>query len=221
MCIWITHWAKAVTRNWGDIPRTRFGIEQQHLLRQRGQRLTVEKLAVDCIDVRKLQRARIFRDYWVSLPDVSLRWPRIEQMRVARYLMQLILKNQLVPQQIRVTWTQCNYGGARPWMHCPHCQRRVARLFEGLSGYFCRVCVGNPIYESQRRSRKARLYLRAYRLRQQLGGSRPVVDSMPSRPYRMKRRRYGQLIARIERLESSLIGSRVLRYAPEYLLPLV
>jgi hypothetical protein len=33
----------------------------------------------------------------------------------------------------------CHFGGFRPWLHCPHCERRVARLFKGFAGYFCRV----------------------------------------------------------------------------------
>ena len=187
---------------------------------KRAARLTIEKLAVDCIDERELQRAGIFRDRWVTLRP-SFRWPVIEEMRVARYLIQLDLRNQCVPQQIRVSWTRCNYGGARPWMHCPHCQQRIARLFKGMGGYFCRACLGNPIYESQRRSRKARAYLQAYRLRQTLGGSRPVVDRIPPRPYWMKRRRYQKLVTRIELLERSLTGSRVLQHAPQFILPLV
>ena len=183
-------------------------------------RLTIEKLSDQAIDVRELQRAGVFRDHWVRLRP-SFRSPAIEQMRVARYLIQLDLRNQCVPQQIRVSWTRCNYGGARPWMHCPHCQQRIARLFKGMGGYFCRACLGNPICESQRRSRKARAYLQAYRLRQTLGGSRPVVDRTPPRPHRMKRRRYRKLVSRIEFLERSLTGSRLLQHAPQFILPLV
>ena len=26
------------------------------------------------------------------------------------------------------------------WLWCPHCERRVARLFKGFAGYFCRAC---------------------------------------------------------------------------------
>src|SRR6185436_19182227 len=129
--------------------------EQQRLLRRRKQRLTVEKLAVECFDVRDLQRAHMFRDHWVTYRP-NLRWPEIDRMRVARYLIQLELCYQ-VTQQIQVSWTQCHYGGARPWLHCPFCQRPVARLFFGMGGFFCRACVGNPIYESQRRSKKARV----------------------------------------------------------------
>jgi hypothetical protein len=183
-------------------------------------RLTIEKLSNQAIDVRELQRAGIFRDHWVTL-EPSFRWFSIERMRVSRYLIQVKFENQIVPQQIRVSWTHCNYGGARPWMHCPHCQRRVARLFKGMGGYSCRACLGNPIYESQRRSRKARAYLQAYRLRQRLGGSRPVIDRIPARPYRMKQGRYRKLVTRIEFLERSLTGSRVLRHAMPLILPLV
>ena len=183
-------------------------------------RLTVEKLINDAIDVRELQRLGIFRDNWVTVQP-WFRWSSIEQMRVSRYSIQLQLGDRGAPQRIRISWTNCNYGGVRPWMHCPHCQRRILRLFKGMGGYFCRACLGNPSYESQRRSSKARAYLQAYRLRQRLGGSRPLVDRIPPRPYRMKRRQYRKLITRIGRLESSLAGSKVLRYAPEFILPLV
>jgi hypothetical protein len=187
--------------------------------RRRG-RLTVEKLAVDCLDARELKRSSVFRDGWVTLPMVSLRWPGVAKMRVARYLIQLEFEDLAVPQQIRVSWTRCHFGGARPWLHCSFCQRRVARMFKGMGGFFCRACIGNPIYESQRRSAKARTYLKAYRLRQRLGGSRPVLDPIPERPYRMKRRTYGRLCARIQLLERPLVRSRAVRRAPKWIRPL-
>ena len=84
--------------------------------------------------LHRCARAGVFRDHWVTLQP-SFRWPAIDRMRVARYLIQLDLGNQVVPQQIRVSWTGCNYGGARPWMHCPLCQRRIARLFKGMGGF--------------------------------------------------------------------------------------
>jgi hypothetical protein len=82
-------------------------------------------------------------------------------------------------------------------------------LLRTARAYYCRHCIGNPLYESQRRSKKARAYLQAYRLRQRLGGSRPVLDPVPERPYGMKRRTYSRLCMRIERLERPLIGSRL------------
>ena len=148
-------------------------------------RLTVEKLAVDCLDVRELHRVGAFKGGWKSFPWISFRWPRIEKMRAAKFVIQIELQNQTVPQNIRVEWTWCNFGGSRPWLIC-QCGRRVARLFKGLGGYYCRSCCGNPVYESQRRSKKARSYLQAYRHRQRLGGSRPVLDPVPARPYGMQ-----------------------------------
>src|SRR5262249_25756106 len=82
-------------------------------------------------------------------------------------------------------------------------------------------CIGNPIYESQRRSKKARIYLKAFRLRQGLGGSRPVLDPLPERPYRMKRVTYNRICADIQRLERPLVGSGVVSRAPKWIPPLV
>jgi hypothetical protein len=183
-------------------------------------RLTVEKLAVDCLDVRELHRAGAFKGGWKTFPWVSFRCPCIEKMRAAKFMIHIELQNQTVPQNIWVEWTWCNFGGSRPWLRCPFCERRVARLFKGLSGYYCRACCGNPVYESQRRSKKARAYLQAYRARQRLGGSRPVLDPVPPRPYRMKHKTYARICERIKRLEEPLVGSRVVRHAPQYFLPL-
>jgi hypothetical protein len=190
-----------VTRNW------------QH------DRLTVEKLAVDCLDVRELHRVGTFKGDWKTFPSASYRWPCIEKMRAAKFLIHIEFYNQTVPQNIPVSWTWCNFGGTRPWLIC-QCGRRVARLFMGLGGYYCRACCGKPVYESQRRSKKARSFLKAYRLRQRLGGSRPVLDPLPARPYGMRRKTYARICERIEQLEEPLVGSRVVRHAPLWFLPL-
>ena len=182
-------------------------------------RLTVEELAKDTLDVRELNRAGLLAGGWITLRP-SLRWPGIATMSLARYRILLELRNQSVPQNVQVSWTRCHFGGFRPWLHCPHCERRVARLFKGLAGYFCRACCGNPIYESQRRSRKARAYLQAYRIRQRLGGSRPVLDEIPARPRGMRQRTYERLCARVKRLERPLLGSPVTRNAPRWIPPL-
>jgi hypothetical protein len=209
-----------VTRNDRQTFFSRDAIEFRRSLRQRRRRLTVEEFANECLAARDLQRAGLLRGPWVTVRP-WLRWPGIETMRAARYMIQLELENRVLTQQIRVSWTRCHFGGARPWLHCPFCQRRVARLFKVMVGYFCRACIGNPIYESQRRSKKARAYLKAYRLRSRLGGSRPVVDLVPKQPYGMKRKTYNRLCAQIERLERPLVGSRVIRRAPRWIRPLV
>jgi hypothetical protein len=183
------------------------------------ERITVESLAIDCIDVRELHR-RGFLDRRCVPRWPEFRWPKIERICFGRGLIHIELCNQIIPQQIPIEWTRCHFGGSRPWMHCPHCNRRVARLFKGLSGYFCRPCVGNPPYESQLRNEMARVYLRAYRLREQIGGGRPVIDPIRERPYRMWRRTYNRIVTEVERLERLLIGSRILQRAPLFIRPL-
>jgi hypothetical protein len=182
-------------------------------------RLTVEKLAADCLDVRELHRVGTFNGGWKIFPETSFRWPSIEKMRAAKFLIQVQFFNQTVIQNIQVVWTWCNFGGSRPWLVCL-CGRRVARLFKGMGGYYCRSCCGSPVYESQRKSKKAGAYLQAYRLRSRLGGSRPVVDPLPARPYGMRRKTYVRICERIKRLEQPLVGSRVVRHAPLWFLPL-
>jgi hypothetical protein len=174
-----------VTRNW------------------RRPRFTVESLGDDYIDAREIQRANVFKDYWVNLPMISLRCPGIDRMRVARYVIQLELRNQVVPQQIPVTWTLCHFGGARPWLHCP-CRRRVARLFKGLGGYYCRQCFDNPRYASQAKSTQGRLHFEACKLRLRLGGVASTAAPFPDRPRGMHRRTYARLLHRAEKLESGL-----------------
>jgi len=89
-----------------------------------------------------------------------------------------------------------------------------------LSGYYCRECVGAPPYESQLRNDMARIYLRAYRLRERIGGGRPVIDPIRERPYRMWRKTYQRIVTEVERLERILIGSRIVKRAPLWIRPL-
>jgi len=171
------------------------------------------------LDVHELNRAGLLTNDWIALQP-SLRWPSVMTMRIVRFRIVLELRGRSSPQSIQVSWTRCNYGGGRPYLHCPDCGRRVWRLFRALHGYACRVCCGRPIYESQRRSAKGRRYLKAFRLRQRLGGSRPVVDPIPPRPPRMQRRVYARLCAELKALELPLVGSRLARDAPRWFSPL-
>jgi len=54
-------------------------------------------------------------------------------------------------QLVKVTVTDCNYGGIRIWFICPNCQKRVGKLFrKPLSeNFFCRDC-NNLTYLSTR-----------------------------------------------------------------------
>jgi hypothetical protein len=89
-------------------------------------------------------------------------------------------------------------------LHCPYCERRVARLFRGLCGYFCRPCVGNPIYASQTKSTNGRRHFEACKLRLRLGGIASIAVPFPERPRGMHKKTYARLRYRTEMLESGL-----------------
>jgi hypothetical protein len=44
--------------------------------------------------------------------------------------------------ELSVTWTDCHYGGQRPWFLCPRCSARVGKLYQRPLGITlaCRRC---------------------------------------------------------------------------------
>jgi len=63
-------------------------------------------------------------------------------------------------QDVRLSFTPCNYGKERPWLHCPLCARRVFRLFyydnvwnngKQVHYFACRHCL--KLTYDQRRER--------------------------------------------------------------------
>jgi hypothetical protein len=181
---------------------------------RRTDQLTIEKLTHDCLDVRFLRREGFFGDGWVTV-GATLKWPRIAQMRIARYRLILDLRGHTVLQQIRVSWTQVHLGGERPWMHCPHCEKRVAKLYSGLGGYFCHACIGSPPYATQRLSPEGRTHYQACKLRLKLDGQAQLATPFPERPRRMHRRTYDRLKREGLNLEARL-SERMRRRFPDY-----
>jgi hypothetical protein len=174
---------------------------------------TIEKLGGDCLDVGVLRRFGLFGDKRCSWS--ALRWPDITKIRADRYSLELELPRK-IPQQIRVSWTRCHFGwGLRPWLHCPYCERRVAKLFNGFAGYGCRACIGNPPYASQTMSAESRRHFEACKLRLRLGGNASLDGPFPERPKGMHRRTYARLRYRAEQLESQ-ISSRLRAKPPDY-----
>lgn len=176
--------------------------------------LTVEKLFHDCLDVRFLRREGFF-DCGSATLGPTLKWPAIALMRVARYLLTLDLRGHSVPQRIRVSWTKVHLGGERPWLHCPHCESRVAKLYFGLGGYSCRACVGNPPYATQLLSAGGRSHYRAGKLRLRLNGQAQLSTPFPERPPGMHQRTYDRLRREGMNLEAGL-SRRMRRRLPDY-----
>ena len=167
-------------------------------------KMTVESMAADYnyIDVLNLHRRGLLADHWISFVPL-LGWPGVAKIRASRYLIVIEWSDRPDPQQIRVAWTRCHLGGARPWIHCA-CGRRVARLFKGLAGYYCRQCLGSPRYASQTKSTQNRLHFEACKLRLRLGGVASLMAPFPDRPRGMHKKTYARLRRRSEQLEARI-----------------
>lgn len=107
-----------------------------------------------------------------------------------------------VEQCVRLTWTTCHLGGARPWFRCTGhshglgCGRRAAKLYRGRSSAFaCRHCCGLA-YASQQEILRHRAISRVQKLRMRLGESANLLEPFPGRPRGMHRWTYHRLLGR-------------------------
>jgi hypothetical protein len=80
-------------------------------------------------------------------------------------------------QRVPITWTDCHFGGRRPWFICRCCGRRVAVLY-GLRDYFaCRHCY-RLTYESQQEPIRERGLLKAQKILTRLGVKPDVFNHL-------------------------------------------
>ncbi len=178
-------------------------------------RATVERLSDASIEIGELHRAGLLdgdRTRAISLP---FRWPTIRRMRVDGYVVVLDLFEQQYPQHIRLQWTQPYFGGCRPWMLCPKCSARVARVHQWIGGFLCRKCCGNPHYATQCKGASSRRAFAVSKLRLRLGGEASLTAPFPDRPKGMHHRTYMRLKIKAERLEASL-SRRLKTRLPDY-----
>lgn len=168
-------------------------------------RITVECLS--CINVNDLNRLGAFARP-MEYPFLGLRTsPDLIEYRGPKWSV------DRPPQEIPIQWTRCTYGGARPWFTCP-CGRRVGKLYCGSAWLGCRHCA-EAGYESQRKSRKGRLHLKATRIRARLGDyGRPGIDAIPPRPSGMHRKTYSRFKMQLGIIEGKLIQGGIYRLRP-------
>jgi len=165
---------------------------------------TVEKH--ECINVSDLHRAGLFTEKTRTLPWACFRWPWLNRLTVDRWLVILEFRNQQ-RQRIPTIWSQCHFGGLRPWFRCPLCTRRAGRLYNAGSLCACRKCC-DLRYASQRRGEKSRRYLQALKIRLRLGGVASLAAPFPERPRRMHQTTYKRWKLYANWLERDLHDSR-------------
>ena len=95
---------------------------------------------------------------------------------------------QVAEATVRLAWSDCHFGGRRPWFLCPAlndqvpCERRVTKLHLSPGGSFlCRQCAALD-YKSDHVLSWQRPLLRAQKILRRLGGSGSLGDGFPDRP---------------------------------------
>jgi hypothetical protein len=103
----------------------------------------------------------------------------------------------LVRIDVEVHWTDCRFGGRRPWFACPRCGRQSGKLYL-LKHWLCRHCCALP-YRSQTLTPADRLLHRAAKLRQRPNAT--TLTSSLQRPAGMRHSRFVRIQAQIVQLE--------------------
>ena len=153
--------------------------------------------ACKSIDVRRWYRdgqlvaGHSFRWSWACLgePSGTIKVRVEEDAIVLIYSARSLLAAEwkAIEQRVPITWTNCHFGGRRPWFTCcarvnaRYCGRRVAVLYAAGALFACRRCY-NLAYESQQGSLVLRSLSRSLKIRVRLGGSPEPLGPFPEKP---------------------------------------
>lgn len=85
-----------------------------------------------------------------------------------------------VTRAIRTTTTQAGYG-VREWYVCPHCMKRVAKLYIGKKDIGCRAC-WKLHYTSQSEDRLGRMRMKMRRQRYAIWGNTEQTRNLANDP---------------------------------------
>ncbi|RRV36861.1 hypothetical protein EGJ86_14605 [Pseudomonas sp. o96-267] len=111
---------------------------------------------------------------------------------------------------VAIGWTPCHLGGERPWLHCPNCARRVAKLYGGAV-FICRHCM-RLNYPSQQASKRDRAMDRVWTLRHKLGCDAGPFDYPAEyirRPKGMHQKTFARRIEQLSRIEAQAMADTV------------
>ena len=109
-------------------------------------------------------------------PDLQI----VAMMREEEMFLYYPAQGTEVAYAVRLSRTDCNYGGSRLWIHCParSCQRRCAVLFRRGRYFLCRQC-NELVYKTQYLPEWARQSRKADRLESRLDRARGDRDGKP------------------------------------------
>ena len=118
-----------------------------------------------------------------------------------------------IQQRVPITWTNCHFGGRRPWFCCSvrangrYCGRRVAVLYSDGISFACRNCQ-QLAYQSQQEGPYLRSIRLSQKIRMRLGGSPDPLGPIPEKPRGMWQRTYDRHCMALAGVERSLNSFR-------------
>ena len=86
-----------------------------------------------------------------------------------------------IRERILLDYTECNYGGDRPWFLCPGCRKRKAVLRSVAGRFRCNACNG-VAYSSTREHQEDRMCRNVQAARRQLGAGPGPIWERPPKP---------------------------------------
>ena len=147
---------------------------------RKSKHVIVERL--EFIDVRDLKKAGALDGSWCEVPRVSLRYPFLDRLEVARYRVSMTMKNCAVAHAFRVEWMRCKLGERGPGSDASGATSDFGRLYCGGMFIGCRHCYGPAVYESQRRGDKGRKHQQASRFVSRSAARQPSPSPSPTAP---------------------------------------
>lgn len=158
------------------------------------------------LDVRELHRTGVLTPGWRGGWCWTRRGEKRAEINIEVHELAMVLRYSATTNGERKSYdyavglvrTKCTFGGARPWMLCPCCGRRVAVLFGGAM-FACRRCRGLA-YESQRETAGDRAIRRADAIRDRLKWEPGILNPDGCKPRGMRWRTFWQLKAEHDRL---------------------
>ena len=169
---------------------------------------------IPCVDINELSKNGALGGREHTFPYVSLTYSFLSKLRTYRYRVDMRIRGQEMWRRFRIEWTQCTFGGQRPWFIC-NCGRRVAKIYCGGLFLGCRHCYEGR-YTTQKLGPSSRKFRRACQIRLLLGGEPAIRNSFPKRPRGMWQKTYNKLRRECEILEAELRESKFSRLAPDY-----
>lgn len=128
-----------------------------------------------------------------------------ENRLILSYRIRLVSEEewQSVVEPVSLTWTDCNYGGHRPWFLCPKCNRRVAVLYGAGHYFLCRHCY-RITYYSRCEGAYDRLLRKERKIRKKLSPDGSDDAPIYFKPKGMHQKTFDLLRGELERVNDAM-----------------